>query len=168
MSRVVRALLVGLLALGASGCPGDGALLGVCGDGTVDLLEECDDGNVDDGDGCSAACELEGGGGGMDNLTWIQDNVFTPTCATPCHFPGGPGPMPLTSEQVSYDNLVNVDSIQVALKRVLPFDSENSYLVHKIEGRPTIVGARMPRGGAMLPQEQIDAIIAWIDRGAPR
>ncbi len=31
----------------------------ICGDGTLDEDEACDDGNQDDGDGCSAACEVE-------------------------------------------------------------------------------------------------------------
>ncbi|MGH7894582.1 MAG: DUF4215 domain-containing protein, partial [Candidatus Binatia bacterium] len=31
-----------------------------CGDGTLDPGEQCDDGNYVSGDGCSAACELEG------------------------------------------------------------------------------------------------------------
>lgn len=30
-----------------------------CGNGTIDLGEECDDGNAVDGDGCSDSCELE-------------------------------------------------------------------------------------------------------------
>ncbi|PRQ05914.1 hypothetical protein ENSA5_00260 [Enhygromyxa salina] len=30
-----------------------------CGDGVVSSLEQCDDANVEDGDGCSATCELE-------------------------------------------------------------------------------------------------------------
>jgi cysteine-rich repeat protein len=33
--------------------------LAFCGDGEMDGGEECDDGNTDDGDGCSASCELE-------------------------------------------------------------------------------------------------------------
>jgi len=33
-----------------------------CGDAIVDVPEECDDGGSEDGDGCSAACELEPGG----------------------------------------------------------------------------------------------------------
>ncbi|MFC1727299.1 DUF4215 domain-containing protein [Patescibacteria group bacterium] len=31
----------------------------ICGDGNLDAREECDDGNLEDGDGCSANCELE-------------------------------------------------------------------------------------------------------------
>ncbi len=34
-----------------------------CGDGVVDSGESCDDGNVLDGDGCDAACGVEGDGG---------------------------------------------------------------------------------------------------------
>lgn len=30
-----------------------------CGSGTVDFTEACDDGNLDDGDGCSATCQVE-------------------------------------------------------------------------------------------------------------
>lgn len=30
-----------------------------CGNGAVDLAEECDDGNTDNGDGCSARCTIE-------------------------------------------------------------------------------------------------------------
>lgn len=32
-----------------------------CGNGYVDVAEECDDGNRDDGDGCNEACLLEKG-----------------------------------------------------------------------------------------------------------
>ncbi len=38
-----------------------------CGNGAVDANEACDDGNVTDGDGCSATCESETGGGGSGN-----------------------------------------------------------------------------------------------------
>ena len=31
----------------------------ICGNGVLEPSEECDDGNNDDGDGCSANCELE-------------------------------------------------------------------------------------------------------------
>ncbi len=35
--------------------------LSVCGDGMIEGGEECDDGDLDDGDGCSAACTVEAG-----------------------------------------------------------------------------------------------------------
>lgn len=100
------------------------------------------------------------------SLATIQAGIFTPLCA-PCHQPGGIGPMPLDSEAASFASLVDVDSIEIiTLKRVAPGDSENSYLVWKVEGRPTIVGDRMPLFGPMLSQAEIDMIRSWIDSGA--
>ncbi|MBV8762571.1 MAG: DUF4215 domain-containing protein [Deltaproteobacteria bacterium] len=40
---------------------------GTCGNGTVDTGEQCDDGNTTDGDGCSATCQDETGGGKKDS-----------------------------------------------------------------------------------------------------
>ncbi len=37
-----------------------------CGDGSLGATEACDDGNTVDGDGCSATCQLEDGGGEGD------------------------------------------------------------------------------------------------------
>jgi MYXO-CTERM domain-containing protein len=39
---------------------------GECGNAIVEIGEECDDGNEDDGDGCNASCGLEGAGTGSD------------------------------------------------------------------------------------------------------
>ena len=48
-----------------------------------------------------------------------------------------------------------------------PGDPENSYLIHKLEGRPGIVGVRMPRGtGPFLTAGQITIIRRWIELGA--
>jgi hypothetical protein len=63
--------------------------------------------------------------------------------------------------------LVGVASSEVpSLQRVQPGNAENSYLVHKIEGRAA-VGARMPLGGPPLSQANIDLIKQWIVAGAP-
>jgi cysteine-rich repeat protein len=51
----------------------------ICGDGILDPGEECDDGNNEDGDGCSADCELEeepGGGEGCTPGYWKQPHHF--------------------------------------------------------------------------------------------
>merc|ERR1711871_1696964 len=37
------------------------AELGVCGDGTKTVYEECDDSGLTDGDGCSSTCSVEAG-----------------------------------------------------------------------------------------------------------
>ena len=51
--------------------------------------------------------------------------------------------------------------------RVIPGDPENSYLIHKLEGRTDIVGQRMPRGtGPFLTDGQIRVIKRWIELGA--
>jgi hypothetical protein len=52
---------------------------------------------------------------------------------------------------------------------VAPGDPERSYLIHKLEGRPGIVGLQMPRNGPpYLTAGQIQVIKRWIEIGAPR
>jgi len=72
------------------------------------------------------------------------------------------------SPTVAYSNLVGVTSRgKVGAIRVIPGDSENSYLIHKLEGRPGIVGLRMPFiGPPYLTDGQILVIKRWIELGA--
>lgn len=105
----------------------------------------------------------------------IQRDVFDaadssgrPAC-TQCHnatrgfIPGG---LNLTSG-VSYANLVNVPSRGIpGVNRVVPGDPDNSYLVHKLEGRSGIVGQRMPLGGPFLTEGQMLVLRRWIALGA--
>ncbi len=75
--------------------------------------------------------------------------------------------MNLTSAQTSFDNLVNVPSLQIpAIDRIEPGDPDNSYLIQKIEGAAGIVGSRMPQGGPFLDQATIDMIRQWVSDGA--
>jgi hypothetical protein len=69
----------------------------------------------------------------------------------------------------AYASLVNVASpVKVGAIRVIPGDPENSYLIHKLEGRSTIAGQRMPRtNGPFLTEGQIAVIKRWIALGAP-
>jgi hypothetical protein len=72
------------------------------------------------------------------------------------------------SPAVSYNNLVNVASrLKAGAVRVIPSDPENSYIIHKLEGRSTIAGVRMPLGGPYLEIGQIQVIKRWIEIGAP-
>ena len=101
-------------------------------------------------------------------LSSIQANIFDLNCTfSGCH--GGATPQlgqDLTPGQ-TWANIVNVRSVENAvLNRVTPGDPDNSYLVWKIEGRPEIVGERMPRGRDPLPPEAITAIRQWIADGA--
>jgi len=112
---------------------------------------------------------VEEGGGGSGVLTAdfasIQANVFTPIC-TGCHT-GAAAPLGLRlDEGVSYALLVNAPSTEVpGLLRVAAGDPSSSYLIQKLEGTAQ-VGARMPLGGAPLPQETIAVIRQWIAEGA--
>jgi hypothetical protein len=71
------------------------------------------------------------------------------------------------SAAVAYANLVGVASRgKPGAVRVIAGDPENSYLIHKLEGRPGIVGARMPLLGPALTEGQILVIKRWIQLGA--
>jgi hypothetical protein len=77
-----------------------------------------------------------------------------------------PGIQNLTAGH-TYASLVNVTSIEnPALKRILPGDPDNSYLVLKIQGSPGISGQQMPLTGGPLSQAQIDEVRAWVAAGA--
>ncbi len=110
-------------------------------------------------------------------LASIQQEIFEKTDAsgraacTNCHTNAG-GRTPLGGLNllpgVAYDNLVNRPSVgKPGAIRVIPGDPENSYIIHKLEGRPGIVGQRMPRtGGPYLTDGQILVIKRWIQLGA--
>lgn len=122
----------------------------------------------------TGACEhADPVGAGEDGvrptLSSIQENVFSTSCAlSGCH--AGPNPqqgMNLSAGR-AHQNLVNVRSNErPALLRVDPGAPDSSYLVHKIEGRSSIVGERMPFGQEPLSQEEINALRTWIENGAP-
>jgi hypothetical protein len=108
----------------------------------------------------------------------IAQNIFQTTdssgriACTQCHSSSGGRvpPVGLNLEPgVAYANLVGVASRQKPeLLRVAPGDPENSYLVHKLEGRADIVGQRMPRtAGPFLTEGQLMVIRRWIALGAP-
>ena len=71
------------------------------------------------------------------------------------------------STAVAYTNLVGRASVgKPGAVRVVAGDPENSYLIHKLEGRPGIVGSRMPLLGPALTEGQILVIKRWIQLGA--
>ena len=110
-------------------------------------------------------------------LSSIQRDIFQaadssgrPAC-TGCHTSAGrvpSGGLDL-SGALAYGSLVNVAGRgKAGTIRVIPGDPENSYLVHKLDGRPGIVGERMPRGGGpFLSGGQMSVIKRWIELGAP-
>ena len=108
----------------------------------------------------------------------IQQNIFQTTdsagraACTNCHTTQDgrvpPVGMDLGSATAP-SQLVNVPALNKPdAIRVIPGDPENSYLIHKLEGRPGIVGLRMPRSGPpYLTEGQILVIKRWIALGAP-
>ena len=89
-----------------------------------------------------------------------------------CHRPGRSGfaqtGQDFSTRDLAYANLVGVRSAQKpGLLRVAPGDPNNSFLIHKLEGRSDIVGVRMPQNADPLAPGQIQIIARWIQRGAP-
>ena len=82
------------------------------------------------------------------------------------HGANGDAGLDLRSAQ-SYNNLVNAQSTQTAMVLVSPGDPDASYLIHKLEGGGTIVGARMPIMGSFLTADETATIRRWIEEGAP-
>jgi hypothetical protein len=102
-------------------------------------------------------------------LSSIQSEVFSQQCVG-CHTNVGRNPPQglLLTEGNAYANLVGIASRQKpGLQRVAPGDPENSYLIHKVEGRAGISGVRMPFNGTALTDGQILVIKRWIELGAP-
>jgi hypothetical protein len=108
----------------------------------------------------------------------VQSQIFETTdsagrvACTNCHTNIGRNPsggMNLVHD-LAYDQIVNVPSARKAgAIRIIPGDPENSYLVQKLEGRPGIVGLRMPFSGApFLTDGQMLILKRWIAIGAPR
>lgn len=104
-------------------------------------------------------------GGLMPRLSSIQTIIFNASCIEHHGDHATEAGLDLTSGN-AYSNLVNVPSVQTALNRVTPGDAENSYLIHKLDGRSGIVGDRMPTNGPFLTTAQIDVIEQWINDGA--
>lgn len=99
------------------------------------------------------------------NYTTQIQPIFTAKCIS-CHS-GAAAPHGLKLDAAnSFANLVNVASDEVpSLKRVKPFNPDNSYIVQKVEGTAA-VGGRMPLGQAPLSTAQISLIRQWIIAGA--
>jgi hypothetical protein len=97
------------------------------------------------------------------------DSAGRQACIT-CHTNVGRTPssgLNLTSGS-AYGALVGVTSVgQPGSKLVIPGDPDNSYLVKKLEGDPSITGKRMPRSGPpYLTSGQMLVIRRWIQLGA--
>jgi hypothetical protein len=124
-----------------------------------------------DGSGFMEPDDNDGdGNGGAPTLSADVQPIFSSNCAlSNCHAGSNPVQgMNLSSGQ-AYANIVNVQSNESPLLRVMPGEPDESYLVHKIQGTQGTVGgsgAQMPFGTQPLSQDQIDLIREWITDGA--
>ncbi|MCH7732857.1 MAG: hypothetical protein IIB44_10150 [Candidatus Marinimicrobia bacterium] len=101
-------------------------------------------------------------------LESIQTNIFDAFCAVKCHKSPRPKKGLNLEDGEAYNHLVNIESKEKpSMMRVKPFNSENSYIIWKLEGRTGISGKQMPLNQPPLEDTQIEAIRDWIDLGAP-
>ena len=103
----------------------------------------------------------------------IQDQIFTPRCATQyCHSPQAKSGNLVLEAGAAFGNLVGVDPTIAAARaagmlRVDPFAPDNSFLILKLS-QPSSrdFGSRMPLIGTPLSPDEIGAIRDWILAGA--
>jgi hypothetical protein len=104
------------------------------------------------------------------DLTFIQDNVFTTTCAVAhCHAADSQSGGLVLAKGMARDELVNRPAeLASGWTRVVPGDPTHSYLMVAIGGAdgPLPNGVMMPAGKPMLCAEEIGAISRWIAAGA--
>jgi cysteine-rich repeat protein len=114
-----------------------------CGDGVLDLDEECDDGNAIDDDGCSSACESACGSQGWLDLTLRDDE---------------PGAWFAVHRMIAHgpDELLALGELQIAGKpgRIRVVEVADDQILGSLDGAP--LG---PLGTPELPQtHRIDAL----------
>jgi hypothetical protein len=110
----------------------------------------------------------------------IYTKIFTPSCAfADCHANEDHGDLGhahgITLEGVdTYSYLINkapknIQAVKAGLSIVVPNDTLNSFLLHKIDytNSPYKFGAPMPGGGLFLTKNQITFVKQWILAGAP-
>ena len=144
LRRAPEAAALGLLALLLAGC------------GTVKSPTE--------------PAQAPGGNGAAFTFSQIQAQIFTPTCAkSGCHAASTAQEGLILDAGRSYSLLVGHPATEnSALNRVQPGSPEQSYIILKLRGDPSISGQRMPQDGPpFLTAEQIDGIAGWIREGAP-
>jgi len=100
-------------------------------------------------------------------LDSIQSQIFSIICVE-CHTRLQPAANLSLNNGNSYENLVNQKRKYDPEIRVIPGDTENSFLIQKLEGTELggSRGSQMPLRQQALPREVISTIKEWINAGA--
>ncbi len=97
----------------------------------------------------------------------VWDPIFSPNCS--CHQSGSQGSFMMgTDAAAAFTAIINVPSVNSPLMYVVPGESANSYIFHKVNNTHIDAGGaglRMPFGG-MLSEDEIATVKDWIDGGA--
>ncbi len=147
----------------------------VCGNGEVELGEDCDDGNLTETDGCTNVCTIGECEAETFATTWeaIQSVVFDGYDCTNsfCHGAAASGGLDLTSVD-AYDQLIHAASQNSVLKRVEPGEPPLSYLYEKLAAKTLGIqttGTPMPSGGIpALTLSHLEGMEKWIRGGSPQ
>jgi hypothetical protein len=114
-----------------------------------------------------------------DKFSDIQKQTFNKSCAySGCHDSSQmPGALLSLVADSAYNQLLYTHPIQNSVGAakykalVVPGSPDSSFLVEKLVdpllSPDSLEGDRMPSRKNVLPQNEIDAIISWIRRGAP-
>jgi mono/diheme cytochrome c family protein len=111
-----------------------------------------------------------------DSFAAIQTVIFDGRgcSSSSCHrSPGAAAATDLSSGN-AYNSIVDVTARSGGgLKRVLPGDADNSYLYRKVAVKTTpgsfsVSGSPMPLNSSVLSSDELAALAAWIDAGAPQ
>jgi hypothetical protein len=134
-------------------------------DGETGVLDTTDAGDTTDTDDTTDADDTTDTSDTDDVLSFTADvyPLFKAECS--CHVSNTPGMLPMPNAATAYANLIDVDSIQVALDRVEPGDPAASHLFKKITNTQTF-GEPMPSMGPLLTPDQVMLVATWIAGGA--
>jgi len=108
------------------------------------------------------------------DLAWIQDNIFTPSCAfSSCHSGAAAQAGHLNLQAgAAHGQLVDMPTTSAGSgwMRVVPGESDKSYLlvaIGQVTG-PSPKGGTMPLSSAPLCDAKKEAIERWVAAGAPQ